>query len=228
MVRRVSSEDPGPTWIALRILSEQVERLVAANLFWSLQLLPALMGLAFSGWPLVLRTALVGYSAVAVVPATLVSYALGRHACDGEEVSLEAAGGALRALTVPSFRSLAPLCLLLGLLVWTFVSVPLPVTLDVTLRLLALLLSVTAIYWGPLLVDAPQLTPLALLRRSSALFWAYPGRTLQTAAASLAALVVAAVSVGGLFLVALVLLALFQTQAYLSIEGRRENDGNAL
>jgi uncharacterized membrane protein YesL len=205
-----------------------VERLVALNLLWSLQLLPGIMGLAFAGWPLPVRTLLAGYSLLAIMPATLAVYALARRACEGDEVTFEAAVDALYACAVPSMRALAPLLAGLGLLVWATVTVGAVaglLLLDVFLRVTFLFGVVLSLYWGPLLVEQPQLSPAALLRRSYGLFLKHPVTTLRSGAAVLLTAAVGAVSVGGLFLIVFVLIALLQTHLYLEV-GRLEAQGH--
>ena len=216
----IRDERPNPIWDAFRLLREQVERLVAVNLLWSLHLLPGIAGLAFPEWPLLLRTLLVGYSALTAPPATLVVYALVRGVCEGEEVRWQDVTDAFRRFALASFRSLAPLLASLGLLVWSAVQVAGAVfALDILLRLGILFLGVCALYWGPLLVDAPRLGAWKLLGRSVGLVFRDPAGTLKITLASLVTLVVSAVSVGGLFLLSLVLLALFGTLQYLDVRG---------
>lgn len=216
MLSRV--ETPGPIWGAFALVREQVERLVAVNLLWSVQLLPGVAGLALQGWPLPLRMLLVGYSALAAPPATLVVYALVRGVCEGEEVKGEDVVDAFRTLTLPSFRSLAPLLVTLGGLGWAAAVVSGQLLLlDVLLRLALLFGFVCALFWGPLLVDAPRLSPWGLLARSVRLVLRAPGRALGTFSVSLLAVAVMVVSVGGLFLLAFVLLALFGTLRYLEV-----------
>jgi len=219
MVSSVARDErPGPIWGAFGLVREQVERLVAVNLLWSVQLMPGIAGLALQGWPLSVRMLLVGYSALAVPPATLVVYALVRGVCEGEEVKGQDVADAFRALALPSFRSLAPLLVTLGGLGWAAAVVSGQLLLvDVLLRLALLFGFVCALFWGPLLVDAPRLSPWGLLARSVRLVLRAPGGALGTFSVSLLAVAVMTISVGGLFLLAFVLLALFGTLRYLEV-----------
>jgi hypothetical protein len=201
----------GPLWGAFATLRDQIERLVLLNLAWSLQLLPAVIALGFGGsWPWLLRAVLVGYSALAVVPVSALVYALVARAVDGEHLGLDVAAEALRRLAAPSMRALAPLY---GALVCLML---LGLTLEQTLlaalaQLLLLCGLLLATYWGPLLVETPQAGPIALLQGSLRLTLRYPGGTLLTFGATLLCVGLGAISIGGLFLIAFVLIALLQT-----------------
>lgn len=210
-----ASSDPGIIWRAFRHLREQLERLIALNLLWSLPLIPGVLGLAFGEWPLAIRTLLVGFSLLALPPVTLALYALVWRACEGEDLTVAAATEALSSYTKASLTSFAPLvlgyCALLGLVfvvptagVWLI-----PAT---ALRLLLLFGSLLYLYWGPLIIATQLRAPLALLRASLRYLLRYPAKTLTVWLAGLLATAIGAVSVGGVFLIVAVLIALWQTE----------------
>lgn len=211
----------GPLWGAFATLRDQIERLVVLNLIWSVQLLPAVIALGFGGsWPWLLRTLLVGYSAVVIVPASALVYALVARAIDGDHLGTDAMFDALRQLSRPSMRSLAPLysaLLAVGVLGFT-----LPATVVAALLQLLLLCGLlVAMYWGPLLVEEPQSGPLQLLHRSLQLTLRNPGATLLTFGASLLCVGLGALSIGGLFLIAFVLIVLLQTHMLRFVQSKK-------
>lgn len=219
----VRDERRGPRWAAFATLADQVERLVAVNVGWSLQLLPGVLALAFPAWPPVLRIALLVYTGLALVPATGALYGLAGRAVDGDLLSVDLAVATLRELALPSLRALAPLYGALGLVVgWAALpgasGTP---ALDTLAPLAALLLLTAAGYWGPLVAAEPDRPAWPVLRASARLVWRAPGSTLLTAGVVAGALVVGAVSVGGLFLVVPVLVALLQTHLFRSVASRQ-------
>lgn len=213
------SERLQPLWATFALLREQVERLVALNLFWAAQLLPGVVGLASGALPLLLRTALVGVSALLVVPASLAVYTVIAEAVSGSEITFADIQRAFRRGIPASFRSLAPLMALLAGLFWANLSLPGPLVLLVLLRLLLLFVLVCSLFWGPLLVENPARSAWTLLRASLELVFRYPARTLGAALVSLLMLTVATVSVGGLVLVVFVLLATYQTLLFRTLKG---------
>src|SRR5215203_1274516 len=84
-------EARGPIWGPFATIRDAVERLVALNIAWSLQLMPGLLAVAFPSLPVWLRIAFGVYSATVAVPATAVLYALALAATRGEHVSVELA-----------------------------------------------------------------------------------------------------------------------------------------
>ncbi len=213
-----ADEQLGPIWSSFRTLRDQIERFVTLNIAWSIHLLPGLAGLAFQEWPLGLRTALVMYSAVAIVPMSGAVYVLVARACDSEQIDLRIGVQAVRTLAVPSMRSLAPLYAALGgLAILAAQTGQVGTPAAVLLRLLVMLGLLCGTYWGPLLADDPRRSPLALLRGSIQMTLRFPWPTLLTFVAVLLTGTVGAVSVGGLFLIVFVLIALLQTQLYLDL-----------
>ena len=214
-------EARGPIWSPFATIRDNVERLVALNLGWSLQLLPGIFALAFPQLPSWLRLAMGLYSATVAIPATGVLFALALAATRGEHLSLELALHHLRELAVPSFRTLAPLYGVFGALIWAAILAGPAVPVVTTLATLASLLwYLCATYWGPLLVCDPDTTAVSVAGRSVRLVWRYPAETLATGLVAAAALVVGVVSIGGLVLIVPVVVALLHTQRYLDLARR--------
>ncbi|MBC8161654.1 MAG: hypothetical protein H7Z42_10590 [Roseiflexaceae bacterium] len=216
------STDRGPFWGAFATLRDQPERLIAVNAAWSVNLIPGLLALGYPDFPLALRLLFYAYSAVAITPATMVLYAMVDRAVASEPVSMEAARDALWTLALPSFRVLTPLGSALLLLGWLSLAPPGGLLLVSTgAQLLLLLGCCCAGYWGVLLAAAPTAGALQVLRQSLRLLFAYPGRTLMLAFSALLALFFGALSIGGLFLIVPVVLALLQTHMVYDLRRRR-------
>jgi hypothetical protein len=232
--------DEGPLWNAFVTLRDQLERLITLNLAWSLQLIPGVVALAFPSVPLGLKIGLLLYSAIVLGPVTGLLFGLAARATDGEHLGIESAKSTLREFAGPSARTLAPLYGLLSLLGWTTLQLG-EVGIDagaalyllaVGLRLLLLLLAICALYWGPMVVDRPDLSTWAVMARSARLVLGFPGRTLLVGAAVLLVATIGVISVGGLFLIVPVLIALLQTEMYRmasysskAVEEARQIDG---
>src|SRR3954462_12740490 len=147
----------GPIWGPFAVIRDNVELLLILNLGWSLQLMPGVLALAFPPLPLWLRLAMGIYSATALIPATGVLYAMTLAVVRGEHVSLDLAMVSLRDLALPSFRTLAPLYGVFGVLIWLAIIVGPAMPLLTTLTTLACLLwYLCATYWGPILVVHPD------------------------------------------------------------------------
>jgi hypothetical protein len=214
-------ERRGPIWSPFAIVRDNVERLVALNIGWSVQLLPGILALAFPQVPFWLRIAMGVYSATVAIPATGALYALSLAATRGEHLSLDLAILRFRELAVPSFRKLTPLYGVFGVLIWGAVLVGPAAPVVTTLATLACLLwYLCATYWGPLLVCRPDASALALAAGSVRLVWRYPAETLATALVAAMALVVGLVSIGGLILIVPVVVALLHTQRALDVAAR--------
>ena len=215
-------EPRGAIWQPFSLIRDNVEQLVVLNLAWSLQLVPGLLALAFPQWPLELRVGLGLYSATAVIPATGVLYAMALAASHGEPLNRDLALDSLRQLLMPSFRVLTPLYGAFGILIWLALLVGPGAPFVSTLATLAgLLWYLCATYWGPLLVSHPSISVVRVASRSIALAWRYPAETLVTALVSAAALLVGLISIGGLFLIVPVVVALLHTQRYLDLTRRQ-------
>ena len=214
-------ESRGPIWGPFAVIRDNVELLLVLNLGWSMQLLPGVLALAFPELPLWLRLFLGIYSATVLIPATGALYALTLAATRGEHVSMELALVSLRDLALPSFRTLAPLYGVFGLLVWLAILVgpTIPVVTTVA-TLVCLLWYLCATFWGPLLVLHPDADVASMVRGSIRLVWRYPTETFVTGLVTAAALVVGMISIGGLVLIVPVLVALFHTQRYLDLVAR--------
>lgn len=216
----------GPFWNAFAALFDQLERYVVLNLAWALQLVPAILAGFFSEWSPVVRLALFAYSAVALAVATGLLFRLVYLACDGETLRLSLAREELRECTVPSLTTLAPLYgtfgVLLGISNWAGVAELFIV--DVAARLLVLLLFVVSIYWGALFASDPRQTALAIAQRSVRMFLREPGLTLMVSLAVAFVTLVGVVSVGGIFLIVGVLVALLQMQMYWKISRKTREE----
>lgn len=208
-----------PFWATFALLREQVERLVALNLFWTLPLVPGVIGLAYPALPLLLRTVLVGFSALFIVPASFAVYTVLARALSGREITFPETWQAFRQGVTQSFRSLAPLYVFLGVLIWANLSLPVPDTVLVPLRLLLLFTLGSSLTWGPLAAETPARSAAQLLRESFTLLLRHPARILWALAVSFLLLVAGTVSVGGLVLIVFVLLASYQTLLLHTLKG---------
>ncbi len=208
-----------PIWGAFLQVKDNLERLVALNLLWALQLVPAMVAFAFPSLPIVLRFLLFLYSATVIAVATGALFALVARICQDEAPRPETVRQAIREYALPGLRRLAPLYGLVGLnLLLILLATPAGLMMaDVALRLLLLLLLVCSSYWGPLFAAHPERSLLVLLRQSVILVWRYPGPTLLTCLVSLAALTLGAISIGGLFLIVPVLVVILQTRRYQTV-----------
>lgn len=214
-------ESPGPIWGPFAVVRDNVELLLVLNLGWSMQLLPGVLALAFPQLPLWLRLTMGIYSATALIPATGVLYALALTAARGEQVSMDLAIQSLRDLALPSFRTLAPLYGVFGVLIWLAIIVGPAMPVITTLATLACLLwYLCATFWGPMLAVHPDAAVASVVRDSLLLVWRYPAETFVTALVAAVAIVVGMVSIGGLMLIVPVVIALLHTQRYLDLVAR--------
>ncbi len=212
-------ERRGPIWETFAVVRDNLERMVALNAAWSMQLLPGVLALAFPGLPPWLRAAMLLYSATLIIPATGALYALMLSTARGEPPSVELALGVAREMALPSLLRLTPLLGLFGVLAWTGMLVPAPaVTTLVTL--LCLLWYVCSVYWGPLLVLEPELGSVGIARGSAELVWHYPLQSLAICAVATSALAVGVASVGGFFLIVPVVVALLHVEMCVHLLGR--------
>lgn len=209
-------EPRGPIWSAFATVGGQVERLVAANLAWALQLAPGLVALGFPALPWWLRIVLGLYSATVLPPATAVLYGLAAEACSGQHVDAGLARELLGAYWKRSLLVLAPLYGTFGVLVWLAVAAGVPFVVT-ALTAVLLLWSVCATYVGPLFVARPELPAFALAREAVRLVWRRPERALGTWLVVGLAAVIGVVSIGGLVLIVPMLVAILQTQASRSV-----------
>lgn len=218
-------EQRGPIWAAFVTLRDQLERLIVLNLLWSIQLIPGIIAFAFVELPTWLRVPLLLYTGLIVAPITAVLYGLIRAAVQGEPLSRDALIDEWRRVARSGVRVLGPLFGTLGFLWWLATSIAALggpfLVFDVALRLLLLLGFVAAQYWGPLIAERPDRSASVLLRESTHLAWQFPGRTLQLVAAVLIALIIGAISIGGLFLIVPVVVALLQSHMYTTLQQLR-------
>lgn len=217
-------EGRGPIWSPFAVIRDNVERFVLVNLSWSIQLLPGVLALAFPELPSWLRIVMGLYSATVIVPATGALYALSFAATRGEHVSLDLARHYFRQLAIPSFRALAPLYGVFGVLIWVGIfsnSIAPSVTTMATLA--ALLWYLCAIYWGPLLILQPEMPAVTMAARSIQIVWRHPAESLATGFIAAVALVIGLVSIAGLFLIVPVVLTLLHCERYLDVTARDQS-----
>jgi hypothetical protein len=214
-------EPRGPIWHPFAVIRDNVERLVALNIGWSLQLLPGIAALVLPQLPLWLRVVLGLISATALIVTAGPFYGMALAATRGEYLSLELASQQLHALALPSVRALTPLYGVFGVLIWLAILVGPAVPLVTTMATLAgLLWFLCATYWGPLLATHREMSAIHLAKHSIALVWRYPLETLATASVVAATLVIGMISIGGLVLIVPVAIALLQTARYLDLAAR--------
>jgi hypothetical protein len=208
-----------PAWAAFATIGGQVERLVLVNVGWALQLAPGVIALAFPELPIWLRVVFLLYSATVLAPATAVLFGVARHACRGQHVDVQLVRELGRELTRPALRTLAPLYGTFGVLIWGLLAAgALGVAfLRAPLMLMLLLWSLCATYWGALLAHNPAAATMAIARDSVRLTWRFPGQTLWTWSLAVAALVIGAVSIGGLALVVPIFIAVLQTHRHVAV-----------
>lgn len=208
----------GPLWGAFATLFDQLERMIAANIAWALQLVPALLAAMYPEWPLPLRLALLLYSAAALAVATAILYGVARAAVEGEPITVFLVRDLWSHMALPGVLTLSPLYAIFGLLLSLSGTA---YVVDVLARLMLMLCFLFSMYWGPLFAEQPQQPALRIFRRSAALFWRYPGRTLLVSGAVLLTLLVGAISIGGLFLIVPVLVTLLQTHMHQALPEQR-------
>lgn len=217
-----------PVWGVFALVKDNLERVVAVNIGWALQLLPAIAALAFPQIPLIARVLLVFYSALALMPATGVLFVWMARVNQHETLRLEMLKEDFRRLALPSLLCLAPLFGLLGI---CYALVPLLglahiLLLDVLVRFILLILLVSAFYWGPLFAEYSDRSPLFLLRQSLLLLWNYPGQMLATCLVAALVVAIGVFSIAGFFSIAPVAAALLLTRrcfALLAREQARQN-----
>jgi len=203
-----------PIWGAFALIKDNLERLVITNLAWSLQFVPAMLALAFTGLPTILRVLLLLYSAIVLVPATGTLFRLMARVAGYEALRFELVKEEFHEVALRSFICLSPLFGMVGLLLWFTVLASFAhiILLDILMRFTLLVLFVCASYWGPLFAEYSMRSPLFILQQSLLLVWRYPAPTLLTGAVVLLAMIIGTVSIGGLFLIVPVVVALLQTR----------------
>jgi hypothetical protein len=209
----------GPLWGAFAALFDQLERYVLLNLAWAVQLVPGMLALFLPELPPMLRVVLLIYSVIALGVATGIVFRLVYLTSDGEMLRPSLIREEFSHWVLPSLMTLAPLYGIFGalILVITWVGGAGLFIIDVIARLGLLLAFVCSTYWGPLFASDPSQSALVIARQSLVLFWRSPGLTLLVAGAVVITIGIGVVSVGGIFLVMGVLVALLQIQMYLKI-----------
>lgn len=210
----------GPLWGAFASLFEQLERFIVLNVAWAAQSIPLVLALMFPEWPLWIRLLLIIYSGLALAAASGVAYGLIRAAVDHETLNIDLARDYFAKLALPGILSLAPLYGIFGVLI-ALAGTQAFFIAEVVIRLLFLLALTCSMYWGPLLAESPSDTFVSIARRSLVLVWREPGRALLLLGVVGVSLVIGTISIGGLFLVVPVLIALLQTHMYQSLQQSR-------
>ncbi|MEP7293584.1 MAG: hypothetical protein ABI835_17490 [Chloroflexota bacterium] len=217
--------DRGPLWSAFATFGGQLERMIALNVLWALQLAPAVLAMLLINAPDLIRLLLILYTAAAIPPATMILYALLRRATEGDPVDFGLIRELLGQLLVPSYRAFAPLLGFLGFVLWSINTANEAnlFLVSVLLQLAFLLLLTSAHYWGALLVEHPDWSAPAVIGRSFRLVWRSPGRSLLVSGVVLLAMVLGAISVGGLVLAVPVIIVLLQTQMFLALSRKQRS-----
>jgi hypothetical protein len=215
-------ERRGPIWGSFATVASQVERMVAANVVWALQVAPGAFALAFPQLPWWLRIVLGLYSATVLPPVTAMLFGLAADACRGQHVDVGLAWEIVKERAADSVRILAPLYGTFGVLVWAafFAQASSLAPLVVVLTAAILVWSVCATYWGPLFAARPDLGLLGLARESVRLAWRRPEQTLATWLIVAVSWVIGAISIGGLVLIVPMFVAILQTHRYQEVESR--------
>ena len=210
-----SEEYRGPLLSAFSVLLDQIERMVVLNLIWTAQFVPVLIAYIFS-LPLAFRLSLLACNGFLYFPLTGMLYTAIGKACDGELLRVDTVIDALRESARRSAFVLTPLMVIFpGLVLAAIWAASMKLfLLDVLVRLAILLLGASSLYWGPLFAAFPKASAVSILRHSVVLMWKYPLLTLLTGCAVVLSLIIGTFSVGGLFLIVPVLIALFETQLY--------------
>ena len=211
--------DRGQFWSAFAIFGGQLEKMIAVNIAWALQFAPAIFAMIFINTPDVIRILLIIYTIIAVPPATAVLYGLMREATNHESIDIGLARELFGELWASGYKSLAPLSGFLGFVLW---SINIANTanwfiVSVLVQVLLLLLLLSANYWGCILAESPKSSAYAILLRSARLVWLYPLRSLLLSLMVGLAVVLGAISIGGLALVVPVIITLLQAQMYKAI-----------
>jgi len=210
-----TEEHRGPLLSAFSVLLDQIERMVVLNLVWTAQFVPVLIAYIFS-LPLAIRLSLLACNGFLYFPLTGLLYTAIGRACDGELLRVDTVIDAWRESVRRSAFVLAPLLVIFpGLVLAAIWAASMNFfLLDVLVRLAILLLGVCSLYWGPLFAAFPGASAVAVFRHSVILMWKYPLLTLLTGCAVVFSLIIGTFSVGGLFLIVPVLIALLETQLY--------------
>src|ERR1700730_12494501 len=88
----IGSEDEilhRPIWGVFALVKDNLERLIVANIGWSLQFLSAIIAHGFVTLPFAVRIVFVLYSFIALVPATGVLFRLMARVCQDEMLRLD-------------------------------------------------------------------------------------------------------------------------------------------
>ncbi len=211
-----------PIWGAFALVKDNIEKLIAVNMFWAFQLVPILIAVAFPGMWTVLRIVLAIVSATTLAASTGVLYAIAKYVCEGEPVTIDLFRDCWRSYALPSARILAPLYGTLGVVLVLILLSPFTqfLPLQVLLDYLALMLFALSFYWGPLFADQPDASAWQIFKRGARLFWRYPAPTLLSGALIVFLLGIGIFSVAGMLLIIPIIVALLQTRRYQEVASR--------
>lgn len=214
-----TSIDRGPLWQSFAVFGGQLERMIALNIAWAVQLFPAMIALAVPELPGIIRVVLLAYSVAAFAPATVVLYSMAKLASDDETLMPIMVKDILQEKAVIGSKTLIPLVGLLALLVFIsdFAGQANIFALAVVAQLGLFLLLVSANFWGPLIAQESAANAQSVLRQSGLLIWRYPFQTMLLCGAVALSLFIGVISIGGLFLAVPVIITLLQTQMYQAI-----------
>lgn len=213
-----------PIWGAFALVKDNMERVLLANIGWSIQMLPAIAAFGFPELPAIIRMLLILYSATALAPATAILYVWMARVSQGEMLRLEMLKEDFHELVLPSLVHMAPLFGVLGLnyvviLLLGFAHILL---LDTLARFTLLVLLTCALYWGPLFARHPDRSPAFLFRQSLLLVWKYPGRTTLTGLVVLLIAAFGVFTVVSFFVIVPAIVALLQTRRCLELLAREQ------
>lgn len=218
------SVDRGPFWSAFALFGGQLERMILVNIAWALQFAPAIFAMMLINAPTPLRLILVLYTAIVIPPATATLYGLMHAATQYESLDVGLAREIFGELWLASYKSFAPLLGLLGFVLWSISLTGHIFIVSVLLQVLLLLLVVSANYWGGIFVSSPALSAYGIFLKAVQIVWQYPTRSLLLTLMVLLAVVLGAISVGGLALAVPVIITLLQAQMLETIFNETTNN----
>lgn len=219
-----AEDSRGPIWSSFFILSGQLERFIALNVVWAVQLLPLIFAFIWEEAPLWLRLLLIIYSGTAFFPFSGLLYRMVANACESRWMLAVEAKETFMEYLKPSFFVLFPLFGILGGLI-NFALLARSaqlLILEVTLEVLVLLLLTTAIFWGPIVAYEPEKNAWQVLRQAARLVWRSPAITFASGLVMFLALLLGTISIGGIMLVCPVFIAIVQTQLYRHLTKRAD------
>ncbi|GCE12074.1 hypothetical protein [Tengunoibacter tsumagoiensis] len=217
-----------PVVNAFAFTKDHLERVVALNLVWSVQVVPLLIGLVWvQGW-LWLRLVLMVASLISMAITAGGLYGVIYQMYQGEFLTKELVIDKYRELTRPGLRALLPLYALYGLCPVLIIlgQISQVLSAQILTYYAALVVFACSIFWGPLFVEDPQKQSWQIGLRSFRLLWRYPVIMAGVGLMALMTLLFGIVSVGGFLLIAPSFIVVLQTCLYGDIatkESRRRS-----